>query len=113
MAFGDGIAESPPDLRYVAYGPVFQTASKTNADPVVGLEGLRQASHAARAAGVPLVAIGGITLSRVHELVDLADACAVIADLYLPGATLGDVTERARAIHLAMGGAPRRTEARP
>ena len=40
-----------------------------NADPVVGLEGLRQASRIARAAGVPLVAIGGITLSRVHELV--------------------------------------------
>ena len=99
--------------RYVAYGPVFETASKMNADPVVGLEGLRQASRVARAAGVPLVAIGGITLARVHELVDIADACAVIGDLYLPGATLRDVTERARAIHLAMGGAPRSAEARP
>lgn len=99
--------------RYVAYGPVFETASKMNADPVVGLEGLRQASRIARAAGIPLVAIGGITLSRVHELVDLADACAVIADLYLPGATLADVTQRARAIHFAMGGAPRSVEARP
>jgi thiamine-phosphate pyrophosphorylase len=99
--------------RYVAFGPVFETASKTNADPVVGLEGLRQASRVARAAGIPLVAIGGITLSRVHELVDLADACAVIADLYLPGATLADVTVRARAIHLAMGGTPRSIEARP
>ncbi len=99
--------------RYVAYGPVFETATKVNADPVVGLEGLRQASRMTRAAGVPLVAIGGITLSRAHELVDLADACAVIADLYLPGATLGDVTERGRALHAALGGAPRQVEARP
>jgi thiamine-phosphate pyrophosphorylase len=99
--------------RYVAYGPVFETASKMNADPVVGIEGLRQASRIARAAGVPLVAIGGITLARVHELVDLADACAVIGDIYLPGATLADVTERARSLHLAMGGTPRSIEARP
>lgn len=99
--------------RYVAYGPVFETTSKMNADPVVGLEGLRAASRLARAAGVPLVAIGGITLSRVHELVDLADACAVIGDLYLPDATLAQVTERARAFHTALGGARHGVEARP
>lgn len=93
--------------RYVAYGPVFETASKMNPDPVVGLEGLREASRVARAAGVPLVAIGGITLSRVQELVELADCCAVIADLYLPGATLADVTARARLFHAALGGVPR------
>jgi thiamine-phosphate pyrophosphorylase len=99
--------------RYVAYGPVFETTSKMNADPVVGIEGLREASRVARAAGVPLVAIGGITLSRVDELVEYADACAVIGDLYLPGATLADVTERARTFHAALGGAPRVVEARP
>ena len=100
--------------RYVAYGPVFETTSKVNADPVVGIEGLRQASRLARDAGIPLVAIGGITLARVHEIVEFADAGAVIGDLYLPGATLADVTERARALHAALGGAPRQTvEARP
>lgn len=99
--------------RYVAYGPVFVTANKPNAEPVVGVDGLRQASRLARAAGVPLVAIGGITLERVPEVVDLADACAVIGDLYLPGATLADVIERARLFHAALGGAPRAVEARP
>lgn len=99
--------------RYVAYGPIFETVSKVNADPVVGLEGLRMASGVARAAGVPLVAIGGITLSRIHELTPLADMCAVIGDLFLPGATLADVTERARAFHTALGGNPRAAEARP
>jgi thiamine-phosphate pyrophosphorylase len=102
--------------HYVAYGPVFETANKMNADPVVGLEGLRQASRIARQAGVPLVAIGGITLSRVHELVEYADACAVIGDLYLPGASLAQVTERARAFQAALvggAGGSRAVEARP
>jgi thiamine-phosphate pyrophosphorylase len=99
--------------RYVAYGPVFETSSKVNPSPVVGVQGLREASRVARAAGVPLVAIGGITLARVHEVVEYADACAVIGDLYLPGATLAEVTERARLFHTALGGTPKSLEARP
>jgi thiamine-phosphate pyrophosphorylase len=89
--------------RYVAYGPVFETTTKSNPDPVVGLEGLRHASRMARAAGIPLVAIGGITLSRVHEIAELADACAVISDLFPAGSTLDDVTQRARAFQAAFG----------
>jgi thiamine-phosphate pyrophosphorylase len=99
--------------RYVAYGPIYETATKVSPDPVVGVEGLKQASRIARAAGVPLVAIGGISLSNVHELSPYADACAVIADLYPPGATLADVTERARAFQTALGVSPRSAEARP
>jgi thiamine-phosphate pyrophosphorylase len=92
--------------RYVAYGPVFETATKLNADPVVGVSGLRIASQRARADGTPLVAIGGITLARVAEIAEHADACAVIADLYPEGATLADVTARALAFQAALGVAP-------
>ena len=99
--------------RYVAFGPIFETASKLNAEPVVGIEGLRQASRLARAAGVPLVAIGGVTLARLPEIVEYADAWAVIGDLFLPGATLADVTERARLLHAALRGTPPAAEARP
>ncbi len=91
--------ESRP--RYVAYGPVFPTTTKSNPDPVVGLEGIRHASRLARAAGVPLVAIGGITLARVHELAPFVDCCAVIADLHPLGASLADVADRARAFQAA------------
>lgn len=91
--------------RYVAYGPIFETSTKSNPDPVVGIDGLREASRMARAAGVPLVAIGGITLARVHELVPYAEACAVIGDLYPEGASLADVTARARAFQEAFGAA--------
>jgi thiamine-phosphate pyrophosphorylase len=90
--------------RYVAYGPVFATQNKVNHDPVVGVDGVREAARLARAAGIPLVAIGGITLGLVHDLAPFIDACAVIGDLFPEGATLADVTERARQFHVALGG---------
>lgn len=64
---------------YVAYGPVFATASKERPDPVVGLEGLRQARAMTRK---PLVAIGGITLANAAAVMDAgADSVAAIHDL--------------------------------
>jgi thiamine-phosphate pyrophosphorylase len=91
---------------YVAFGPVFATASKANPDPVVGIAGLNAAYARARAAGVPLVAIGGITYERARSLVTTTDAIAVIGDL-LPAPHDGprslvdayqEVVVRARAI---------------
>jgi thiamine-phosphate pyrophosphorylase len=64
---------------YIAFGPIFPTASKENPDPVVGLEGLREARPVT---GKPLVAIGGITLQNAQEvLVAGADSLAVLGDL--------------------------------
>ena len=88
---------------YVAYGPVFETATKANADPAVGIEGLRDACEVARAAGIPLVAIGGITLANAKGVSHWASACALISDLYPPGATLRGVTERAMQFQRIMG----------
>ncbi len=67
------------DADYLAIGPIFQTSSKANPDPVVGLEGV----HAARAlARKPLVAIGGITRANARSVIDAgADSVAVISDL--------------------------------
>jgi thiamine-phosphate pyrophosphorylase len=91
---------------YVAFGPVFPTTSKQNPDPVVGVAALATAYARARAAGVPLVAIGGITYERARSLVASADAVAVVAELFpeagTPGAPGADVYEeiagRARAL---------------
>ena len=47
---------------YIGYGPIFTTASKLNPDPTVGLEAL---AAVCRTVGVPVVAIGGITLEAV------------------------------------------------
>ena len=64
---------------YVAIGPVFPTSSKTNPDPVIGLEGVRRARSLTRK---PLVAIGGITRSNCRSVIEAgADSVAVISDL--------------------------------
>jgi len=64
---------------YIAIGPVFATASKSNPDPVVGLDGVRQARALTRKR---LVAIGGITRGNCRSVIDAgADAVAVISDL--------------------------------
>lgn len=64
---------------YIAFGPVFATSSKRNPDPIVGLEGIREARVATRK---PLVAIGGITRANARSVIDAgANSAAVIADL--------------------------------
>jgi thiamine-phosphate pyrophosphorylase len=66
---------------YVAYGPIFPTTSKDQADPDVGIAGLAAAAKTARAAGIPLVAIGGITLDRVPEVAACTPVAAIIGGL--------------------------------
>jgi thiamine-phosphate pyrophosphorylase len=64
---------------YIAFGPIFQTVTKKNPDPIVGTEILRKARQMTKK---PLVAIGGITLERAAEVYRAgADSLAVIRDL--------------------------------
>jgi len=64
---------------YLAIGPVFETGSKANPDPVVGIEGVRRARGLTRK---PMVAIGGITRANARAVIDAgADSVAVISDL--------------------------------
>ena len=66
-------------VDYIGYGPVFATSTKTGADPVVGLDGLKRAC---KAAGKPVVAIGGIAAGRVRPVLEAgAASAAVIAGL--------------------------------
>lgn len=79
---GELAAALAEPISYVAYGPVFATATKANPDPVVGLGGVAAAARVARVAGRPLVAIGGITLATAAAVTAAgADAVAVISDL--------------------------------
>lgn len=67
-------------IDYVAFGPIFPTASKKNPDPVVGLEGLRRARALTK---MPLVAIGGVNRGNAFSVLEAgADSVAVIGDLY-------------------------------
>ncbi len=70
------------DVDYVAVGPVFGTTTKLDAEPMIGLEGVRVARGRTRK---PLVAIGGIARQAVPQVLEAgADSIAVISAL-LPG----------------------------
>ena len=80
---------------YIGFGPCFPTSSKHNPDPVVGVERL------ARVCGgspIPVVAIGGITLDTVAEVVRAGAAAAAIIRA-VNGAA--DVTAAARIVTAA------------
>ncbi len=62
---------------YIGFGPVFATGTKTETRPVVGVEGVRRVKAAVR---IPLIAIGGITLETVADVIGGgADGVAVIS----------------------------------
>lgn len=76
LAQAEEAARQP--VNYIAIGPIFQTTSKANPDPVVGLDGLREV-RASLPAHIPLVAIGGITAERAREVIAAgANSVAVI-----------------------------------
>jgi len=69
-------------ISYVAIGPVFGTVTKATGYDAVGLQMVRNAHALASARGIPVVAIGGITLERVNSVWDAgAASAAVISDL--------------------------------
>ena len=71
-------------VDYLAIGPIFPTSSKSNFEPVVGLDGLRRVRDAI--GDFPLVAIGGITHENAREVLESgADAIAVISALLADG----------------------------
>jgi len=75
---------------YIAIGPAFETASKANPDPVVGLETIREVR---RLTDKPIVAIGGITLERAADAIAAGANCvAVISDIL----RASDPAQRAR-----------------
>jgi thiamine-phosphate pyrophosphorylase len=80
-------AQLPVD--YIAAGPIFPTSTKSDADPVIGLNGLREICARVKR---PVVAIGGITMENARDVFACgAASVAVISDLLKSG----DVARRA------------------
>jgi len=74
--FGRAAAAS---ADYIAFGPVFFTSTKTNPDPVVGIDFIRRVRVLTNK---PIVAIGGITVDRAAEVIRAgADSVAVVSDI--------------------------------
>jgi len=77
---------------YIAIGPVFATSTKADAEPVVGLEGVRRARSLTSR---PLVAIGGITPENAGSVIEAgADSIAVIGALLQDDASTGEMVRR-------------------
>ena len=89
------IAAANLPVDYIAIGPIFETGSKTNPDPVVGLDGFRAVRYAI--GDIPLVAIGGITEANAAAVIDAgADSVALISGLLSGGA--GEISHRYRTL---------------
>ena len=78
------IAAAALPVDYIAIGPIFQTSTKANPDPVIGLDGLRAVRRAI--GDTLLVGIGGITKENARSVIDAgADSVAVISALLSGG----------------------------
>lgn len=85
-------------VDYLAIGPIFATSSKSNSEPAIGLEGLRNVREAI--GDFPLVAIGGITHHNAREVLESgADSLAVISALL---GNSNEVTERTKRLLAAI-----------
>ncbi len=74
---------------YVAVGPVFATGTKLDAEPVIGLDGVRRARALTTK---PIVAIGGITRANARSVIEAgADSVAVISALFVEGESVEKV----------------------
>jgi thiamine-phosphate pyrophosphorylase len=98
-------------IDYLAVGPVFATATKATGYDAVGLSLVAYAAERAALRGLPVVAIGGMTLERAPEVVAAgAASVAVIADLLAGGDPAARVAAYLR--HIAAVDGARRPDRR-
>jgi thiamine-phosphate pyrophosphorylase len=77
---------------YVAFGPVFAPTTKASSSPPTGIDALARAA----ALGIPVLALGGVTLERLPELVAAGAAGVAAIGAFQPGA---DATAMVAAAH--------------
>lgn len=75
-------------IDYLAIGPIFDTRTKADPDPTVGVEMIRQVRLAI--GEMPLVAIGGIDSGDLQDVLEAgADSAAIISGLTGASAGIG------------------------
>ena len=79
-----GIVSRAGGVDYLMFGTLYRTASKTAALPVASLDQLSSACRAAP--GVPVLAIGGITVERATEVARAGAAGVAGIALFIPPA---------------------------
>jgi thiamine-phosphate pyrophosphorylase len=80
-------------IDYLAIGPIFDTGTKSDTEPIVGLDGIREIRPIL--GKLPLVAIGGITAENAHEVLAAgADSVAVISAILCAPNEISPQTQR-------------------
>lgn len=70
-------------IDYLAFGPIFPTATKSDAEAVAGLEGLMRVRDLA--GDIPVVAIGGIGRANLLSVLNAGAASAAVISAVLGG----------------------------
>jgi thiamine-phosphate pyrophosphorylase len=100
VASGDDLSAAlalpPGTVDVVGIGPVWSTATKPDAAPALGPEGVAALAGKAAAGGLRSVAIGGITLDRAAAVTGVDGICVVSAVCAAP-----DPAAAARALREA------------
>ena len=81
--------------NFVVFGPVFETASKRTYGPPVGVEKLM---HAAQAAKIPVLALGGVTLENAGGCLRAGAAGIAAISLFQASTEIGETVRRLRAL---------------
>jgi thiamine-phosphate pyrophosphorylase len=78
-------------VQYIGYGPVYATSTKENPSPVIGL---RQLARACKISSVPVVAIGGIGLEQVCEVLKTGAASVAVISALMKATNLARQMQR-------------------
>jgi thiamine-phosphate pyrophosphorylase len=78
-------------IQYVGFGPIFPTTTKEDAAPSVGL---RRLSLACQSSAFPIVAIGGIGLDQVQEVLGTGAKSAAVISALMQAKSLAHQMER-------------------
>jgi thiamine-phosphate pyrophosphorylase len=78
-------------IQYIGFGPIYPTATKLKLSPTVGLKRL---AHTCRASRIPVVAIGGIGLDQVEDVLKAGACSAAVISALMKAKDLARQMER-------------------
>lgn len=76
---------------YIGFGPIFGTKTKADAEEAKGLQALLEVKQRV---SIPVIAIGGINLKNMGEVIDAGSDGAAVISAIIKAEDMGDATRR-------------------